>query len=87
MAAGTRPTKAGDGMKTLPIALNARAWLKLQFRLRTWQAMAEYHRRRNTAASTPKPVMHDMMMAQEDVDRYGIRYAVSWTGEDEGVFG
>jgi len=27
------------------------------------------------------------MLAQEDVDRYGIRYAVPWTGEDEGVFG
>ena len=64
-------------MSTYPIALNARAW----------QWMAEYYRRHNTAASTPKPVVHDMELAQEDVDRHGIPYAVAWEGKDEGVFG
>jgi hypothetical protein len=74
-------------MTTYPIALDVKAWMKLQFQLRTWQAMAEYHRQRNAAASTPSPVKHDMELAQEDYERNGIRYATPWTGEDEGEVG
>jgi hypothetical protein len=62
-------------MTTYPIALDVKAWLKLQFRLRTWQAMAEYYRRHNAAASTPTPVKHDMELAQEDYETCGLRYA------------
>ena len=64
-------SKGGDGMNTYPIALNARAWLKLQFQLRTWQAMAEYYRRHNAAASTPVAVRHEASQGIMDASQPG----------------